>query len=44
MNKTYLTPEVRTKDLEPDRNFLQSGLNPGIDPLDDPKDEDPWNN
>ena len=42
MKKTYLTPEFREKDLELDTNFLQSGLDTGIDPLGDPEDENPW--
>lgn len=45
MKKTYLTPENRVKDLELELDFLQSGgLNTGIDPLDDPEDDDPWGN
>ncbi len=45
MKKTYLTPDVRTKDIMPEENFLHTGrLNPGFDPLDDPEDENPWNN
>ena len=44
MKKTYLTPENRVKDLELELAFLQSGglNNPGIDPLGDPEDENPW--
>lgn len=45
MKKTYLTPEVRERNLDFESNFLQSGgLNPGIDPLGDPEDENPWGN
>ena len=44
MKKTYLTPENRVNDLELELAFLQSGglNNPGINPLDDPEDDDPW--
>lgn len=43
MKKTYLTPELREKDLELELNFLQSGgLNTGIGSLGDPEDDDPW--
>ena len=44
MKKTYLTPESRATDLELELAFLQSGglNNPGIDPLGDPEDDDPW--
>ena len=43
MKKTYLTPELREKDLELELNFLLSGMgNPGIDPMGDPEDDDPW--
>ena len=45
MKKTYLTPEVRERNLDLEMSFLQSGgLNPGIDPLGDPEDENPWGN
>ena len=45
MKKTYLTPEVWAADLDLETAFLQSGLNnPGINPMDDPEDDDPWGN
>ncbi len=45
MKKTYQIPEARVKDLKLEWNFLQSGgLNPGINPLDDPEEENPWGN
>ena len=46
MKRTYLTPEVWERNLDLEVSFLQSGglNNPGIDPLGDPEDENPWGN
>lgn len=43
MKRTYIEPEVKVRDLFPDRNFLSSLEGPGGGDFDiDPTDPDLW--